>query len=31
LEEMAKVHYSEDDEKPKKKKYFKGRKGEDDF
>ena len=31
LEEMAKVHYSEDDEKPKKKKYFKGRKDEDDF
>lgn len=31
LEEMEKVHYIEDEEKPKKKKYFRGRKDEDDF
>ena len=31
LEEMEKVHYTEDDEKPKKKRYSRGIKDDDDF
>jgi len=31
LEEMERVHYSEDDEKPKKKRYSRGIKDDDDF